>query len=78
MDEVYDYLRTKNTGLCQMTGKIFWELMKEFLIGLDNMYLIKECFFTILCFEAQSQGVLMELFSAAHRGQFKILNDGDT
>jgi len=40
VDEVYNYLRTINTGLCQKSGKTFSEVMPHFLIGLDEMCLM--------------------------------------
>ena len=42
VDEVYRYLRTKNTGLRQKSGKTFGEVMPEFLIGLDKMCLMSD------------------------------------
>ena len=42
VDEVYDYLRKKNTGLCQKTGKTFGEVMREFLLDLDEMCLMSD------------------------------------
>jgi hypothetical protein len=42
VDEVYDYLRKKNTGLCQKTDKIFGEVMPEFLLGLDKLCLMSD------------------------------------
>ncbi len=43
VDEVYDLMRTKNTGLCKLSGKSFGELMPHFIIGLDEMCLMSDC-----------------------------------
>jgi hypothetical protein len=42
VDEVYNYLRTNNTGMCQKSGKTFGEVMPHFLIGLDEMCLMSD------------------------------------
>jgi hypothetical protein len=42
VDEVYEYLRRKNTRQCQLTSKMFGEVMPHFLIGLDKMCLMSE------------------------------------
>jgi hypothetical protein len=36
VDEVYDLQRTKNTGLCKLSGKSFGEVMPNFIIGLTK------------------------------------------
>lgn len=64
VDEVYNYLRTINTGLCQKSGKTFGEVMPHFLIGLDEM-----------CLMSDSHGDLRVVDSADKKRQEKLLQD---
>jgi hypothetical protein len=64
VDEVYDYLRKKNTRLCQKTGKTFCEVMPEFLLGLDKM-----------CLMSDAHGDLQVVASADKKKQEKLLQD---
>jgi hypothetical protein len=64
VDEVYKYLRTNNTGLCQKSGKTFGEVMPEFLIGLDEM-----------CLMSDAHGDLRVVASADKKKQEKLLQD---
>jgi hypothetical protein len=43
VDKVYDFMRTKNTGLCKLSGKSFGEVMPNFIVGLDKMCLMSNC-----------------------------------
>lgn len=42
VNEVYEFLRKNNTGLCRLTGKTFGEVMPDFLLGLDEMCLMSD------------------------------------
>jgi hypothetical protein len=64
VDEVYNYLRKKNTGLCQKTGKTFGEVMPEFLLGLDEM-----------CLMSDAHGNLRVVASTDKKKQEKLLQD---
>lgn len=64
VDEVYNYLRTNNTGMCQKSGKTFGEVMPHFLIGLDEM-----------CLMSDSHGDLRVVASADKKKQEKLLQD---
>ena len=64
VDEVHNYLRTNNTGMCQKSGKTFGEVMPQFLIGLDEM-----------CLMSDSHGDLRVVASADKMKQEKLLQD---
>ncbi len=60
----YDYCRRVNTGLCQLTGKSFGEVMLDFLIGLDEM-----------CLMSDAHSSLCILTRADKKRQDKLLQD---
>jgi hypothetical protein len=43
VDKVYDFMRTKNTGLCKLSGKSLGEVMPNFIVGLNEMCLMSDC-----------------------------------
>ncbi len=63
VDEVYDFMRTKNTGLCKLLGKSFGEIMPHFIIGLNEMCLMSDCHSGLCVFAAsykKKQGKLLQ------------------
>ncbi len=52
VDEVYDFMRIKNTGLCKLLGKSFGEVVPRFIIGLDKMCLMSDCHNNLRMFAA--------------------------
>jgi hypothetical protein len=52
VDEVYDFMRTKNTKLCKLSGKSFGEVMPNFIVGLDEMCLMSDCHGNLRVFAA--------------------------
>jgi hypothetical protein len=64
VDEVFQYLRVNNTGLCQLSGKTFGEVMPNFIIGLDEM-----------CLMSDAHGNLRVFASADKKKQEKLLQD---
>jgi hypothetical protein len=43
VDKVCDFMRTKKTGLCKLSGKSFGEVMPNFIGGLNEMCLMSDC-----------------------------------
>ncbi len=64
VDEVYDFMRTKNIGLCKLSGKLFGEVMPNFIVGLDKMCLMSNC-----------HGNLQVFAAADKKKQEKLLQD---
>ena len=52
---MYDLMRTKNTGLCKLSGKSFGGLMPHFIIGLDEMCLMSDCHGNLRVFAASDK-----------------------
>ncbi len=57
-------MRTKNTGLCKLSGKSFGEIMPNFIVGLDEMCLMSDC-----------HGDLRVFAAANKKKQEKLLQD---
>ena len=55
VEEVYDSMRTKNTGLCKLSGKSFGESMPHFIIGLDEVCLMSDCHGNLCVFAASDK-----------------------
>jgi hypothetical protein len=55
VDEVYDFMRTKNTGLCKLSGKTFGEVMPNFMVGLYEMCLMSDCHGNLQVFAADDK-----------------------
>jgi hypothetical protein len=64
VDEAYDFMRTKNTGLCKLSGKSFGEVMPNLIVGLDKMCLMSNC-----------HGNLQVFAAADKKKQEKLLQD---
>ncbi len=64
VDKVYDFMRTKNTRLCKLSGKSFGEVMPNFTVGLDEMCLMSDC-----------HGDLRVFAAADKKKQEKLLQD---
>jgi hypothetical protein len=52
VQEVYNLMQTKNTGLCKLLGKSFGEIMPHFIIGLDERCLMSDCHSDLRVFAA--------------------------
>ncbi len=55
MEEVYTFMRTKNTGLCKLWGKSFGKIMPHFIIRLDEMCLMSDCHGDLRVFAASDK-----------------------
>ena len=64
VDAAYDQLRTRNTGMCKLTGKTFGELMGYFIIGGDEA-----------CFMANAHAGVRVIGSKDVRKQEKNIDD---
>ena len=49
VQEVYNFMQTKNTGLCKLSGKSFGA---QFIIDLDEMCLMSDCYGNLYVFAA--------------------------
>ncbi len=66
VDEVYDLMRTKNTGLCKLSGKSFGEIMPHFIINLDEMCLMSDCHGDLRVFAASEKKKQEKLLQDCH------------
>ena len=64
VDKVYDFMRTKNTGLFKLSGTSIGEVMPNFIVGLDKMCLMSVC-----------HGDLRVFAAADKKKQHKLLQD---
>jgi hypothetical protein len=55
VEEVYAFMRTKNTGLCKFWGKSFGKIMPHFIIRLDEMCLMSDCHGDLCVFAASDK-----------------------
>ena len=65
VDEVYDFMRTKNTRLCKLSGKSIGEVMPNFIVGLDKMCLMSDCHGNIRVFAAADKKKQEKLLKTA-------------
>jgi hypothetical protein len=75
VDEVYDLMRTKNTGLCKLSGKSFGELMPHFIIGLDELCLMSDCHSDLRVFAASDKKKQEKLLQDS-RGSITVVRTG--
>jgi hypothetical protein len=64
VDNEFKFLREKNIGLCQKSGKTFGEVMAHFIIGLDEM-----------CIMSDAHGTLTVIGSFDKKKHEKLLQD---
>jgi hypothetical protein len=66
VDEVYNFLRTKNTGLCKPSGKSFGKVMPNFIIGLNEMCLMSNCYGNLQVFAVANKKKQENLLQDSH------------
>jgi hypothetical protein len=66
VEEVYNFMRAKNTGLCKLWGKSFGEIMPHFIIGLDEMCLMSGCHGDLRVFAASDKKKQEKLLQDCH------------